>query len=83
MITPDTKDWTWVLATPCPECGYDAQTVPPADIGDRVRAALPRWEAVLRRPDVPGPPGARRVVRRRSTPATCATCSGSSTSGSS
>jgi hypothetical protein len=52
MITPDTKDWTWVLETPCPDCGYDAQTVPPADIGNRVRAALPRWEAVLRRPDV-------------------------------
>ena len=52
MITPDTKDWTWVLQTPCPECGYDAEAVPPASIGDRVRAALPRWAAVLARPDV-------------------------------
>src|SRR6202161_780133 len=51
MITPDTKDWTWVLETPCPDCGYDAHSVSPETIGDRVRAALPRWDAVLRRPD--------------------------------
>lgn len=24
-ITPDTKDWTWVLERPCPECGFDTQ----------------------------------------------------------
>jgi hypothetical protein len=23
-ILPDTKDWTWVLDRPCPECDYDA-----------------------------------------------------------
>jgi hypothetical protein len=51
MITPDTKDWTWVLETPCPDCGYDAGSVPPGTIGDRVRAALPRWQAVLQRRD--------------------------------
>lgn len=22
---PDTKDWTWVLESACPECGFDAQ----------------------------------------------------------
>jgi hypothetical protein len=52
MITPDTKDWTWVIDAPCPECGYDAATVEVAAIGSRVRAALPRWQAVLERPDV-------------------------------
>lgn len=52
MITADTKDWTWVLERPCPECGYDASGVPPTTIGDRVRATLPRWQAVLNRPDV-------------------------------
>ena len=31
-ITPDTKDWTWVLDRPCPECGYDASTVAVADL---------------------------------------------------
>jgi hypothetical protein len=51
MITPDTKDWTWVIETPCPDCGYNAQAVAPDTIGERVRAALPRWLAVLERPD--------------------------------
>ena len=23
-IVPDTKDWTWVLERPCPECGLNA-----------------------------------------------------------
>ena len=23
-ITPDSKDWTWVITTTCPECGFDA-----------------------------------------------------------
>ena len=22
-ITPDTKDWTWVMERPCPDCGFD------------------------------------------------------------
>ena len=25
-ITPDTKNWTWVLERPCPECGFDADS---------------------------------------------------------
>jgi hypothetical protein len=24
-IVPDTRDWTWVLERPCPDCGLDAQ----------------------------------------------------------
>jgi hypothetical protein len=51
MITPDTKDWTWVLSARCPECGFDAAQVEPATIGDRVRATIPRWQAVVRRSD--------------------------------
>jgi len=26
-IEPDTKDWTWVLERPCPECGFDATAI--------------------------------------------------------
>ena len=26
IIEPDTKDWTWVLDRPCPECGFEAST---------------------------------------------------------
>lgn len=50
-IEPDTKDWTWVLSQQCAECGLTASEVIPTEIGARVRADLPRWEAVLARPD--------------------------------
>jgi len=50
-ITPDTKDWTWVLNKPCAECGLAAGDVDPATVGDRIRAALPRWEEALGRED--------------------------------
>ena len=32
-ITPDTKDWTWVLERPCPECGFDPAAVDRDDLG--------------------------------------------------
>jgi hypothetical protein len=51
-ITPDTKDWTWVLERPCPECGFVAATMDPLAVGAAVRASLPRWRAALVRPDV-------------------------------
>ena len=50
-ITPDTKDWTWVLREPCPECGLAAGDVDPTTVGDRVRATFPRWEEALGRDD--------------------------------
>ena len=46
-ITPDTKDWTWVLGAACPECGYDARTVPATDVASRIRATVPLWLDVL------------------------------------
>ncbi len=51
-ITPDTKDWTWVLERPCPECGYVAGSFDPLAVGAAVRSSLPRWRSVLDRPDV-------------------------------
>ena len=49
-LPDDTKDWTWVIAQGCPECGWTPP--PPTEIAARVRATVPRWQAVLRRPDV-------------------------------
>lgn len=43
----DTKDWTWVLARPCGECGFDAATVRRDEVGARIRAGVPRWTEVL------------------------------------
>ena len=48
---PDTKDWTWVLAQQCPECGFTAADVDGAAIGSTVRELAPRWVAALARPD--------------------------------
>ena len=33
----DDKDWTWVLARPCPDCGYDAATVDRCAVPDLTR----------------------------------------------
>ncbi|KAA0101124.1 DinB family protein [Mycolicibacterium sp. P1-18] len=46
-IEPDTKDWTWVLAEPCPDCGYDAAAIRPAEVGDHVRRDAEGWVARL------------------------------------
>jgi hypothetical protein len=48
---PDTKDWTWVLQTPCPECGYRSGASP-GEIAEQVRGNVPRWQIVLQRPAV-------------------------------
>jgi hypothetical protein len=49
-ITPDTKDWTWVLRGPCPECGLDTSSVAPADIPAMIRANAGAWREPLAAP---------------------------------
>jgi len=51
-VTPDTKNWTWVLERPCPECGYDASLLAPGQVADQLRAQAQQWPAVLARSDV-------------------------------
>jgi hypothetical protein len=36
-ITPDTKDWTFVLERTCPECGFDVQTFPREQVASMIR----------------------------------------------
>jgi hypothetical protein len=50
-IIADVKDWTWVLQRPCPECGFEAASTTPATAASSLPELLPRWQAVLRRPD--------------------------------
>ena len=50
-ITPDTKDWTWVLERPCPECGFDVSTFGRAAVPDMIRTNAAAWRVVLGRPD--------------------------------
>ena len=49
-IVPDTKDWTWVLERPCPECGFDARAFPRELVGQMVRENACSWQEVLARP---------------------------------
>jgi hypothetical protein len=51
-ITPDTKNWTWVLDRPCGECGFDAASIRPEDVAGILRANAAAWPAVLERADV-------------------------------
>jgi hypothetical protein len=50
-IEPDTKDWTWVLARPCPECGFDPAGVDVADLADLIHDNTRGWYAALDGPD--------------------------------
>lgn len=51
-ITPDTKDWTWVLERPCPECAFAAPAVLPAAVVPTLEEAATVWSGVLAREDV-------------------------------
>lgn len=47
QIVPDTKDWTWVLERPCPDCGLDSREIAPDAVGPAVRSSIPRFVAAL------------------------------------
>ena len=47
-ITPDTKDWTWVLERICPECGFDVRSFPRETTGQLIRENAARWPELLR-----------------------------------
>lgn len=55
-ITPDTKDWTWVLERPCAECGFSAAGLDYDDIPALVRQNAAAWGPVLARGDVAARP---------------------------
>jgi hypothetical protein len=58
-VVPDDKDWTWVLARRCPECGFDA---PPDNPSPSPRSCAPTWKpggVALARP-----PSSLRSCRR-------------------
>jgi hypothetical protein len=46
-ITPDTKNWTWVLERPCPECGFVADSFAREDVGRIIRENTAEWERIL------------------------------------
>jgi hypothetical protein len=51
-IVPDTKDWTWVLGRPCPECGFDTSSFGLAELPAMIRANAAAWQDALRAANV-------------------------------
>lgn len=51
-IIPDTKDWTWVLESPCTECGFDSRRFSEHDVAALIRANAAEWPTMLSAPDV-------------------------------
>ena len=65
-IEPDTKDWTWVLDRPCPECGFDATSLHHTEVADRIRSDAADWVPRLHEPGVKravNPQSGRRWIR--------------------
>lgn len=50
-ITPDDKNWTWVLEQVCPDCGFDASSIDRTAVADLVRQNIAVWPALLARPE--------------------------------
>lgn len=46
-IIPDTKNWTWVIERPCPECGFDATDLDDTTVSAALLASTAEWPAVL------------------------------------
>jgi hypothetical protein len=51
-IEPDSKDWTWVLERPCPECGFVAGDVPVERLPETLLENAAAWVTALAAPDV-------------------------------
>lgn len=51
-IVPDSKDWTWVVERPCPDCGFEAGAMSGHALGAQILRAVEPWPDVLRRPEV-------------------------------
>jgi hypothetical protein len=49
VITPDDKNWTWVIERPCPECGFDASTTAATEVPGLVRDNTAAFQAFLAR----------------------------------
>lgn len=49
-IAPDTKDWTWVLDRPCPDCGFATTALRGPDVAAVVRRNAAAWPELTSHP---------------------------------
>jgi hypothetical protein len=47
VIVPDDKDWTWVLTSPCPDCGFDAANCSAESVASLTRENASVWSGLL------------------------------------
>jgi hypothetical protein len=59
-ITPDTKDWTWVLERPCAECDFDSGDYAREELATVIRANAAEWQDLLTNDNVKVRPSADR-----------------------
>lgn len=52
MITPDDKDWTWVLLEPCTDCGFDASACLATETAALIRANAADWANLHERGEI-------------------------------
>jgi hypothetical protein len=57
----ETKDWTWVLEQPCPECGMDTTTLTGPEVAPLIVRVAARWAEALK--SDPAPAKRRRPDR--------------------
>lgn len=60
QISPDDKDWTWVLDSVCRECGFDVRRFPREETGQMIRTNAAQWQTLLE--------GDPEEIRRRPSP---------------
>lgn len=53
-VPPESRDWTFVIAEGCAECGFTPQ--PPDRTGERLRATIPTWRSALAGRSAPARP---------------------------
>jgi hypothetical protein len=53
-VPGDDRDWTFVIADGCDECGF--RPFEPSETAQRISDGTERWRAILDRPDVAGRP---------------------------
>ena len=46
-ISPDTKNWTWVLERACPDCGFDSSSFPRGQVSQLLRDNAMQWQDIL------------------------------------
>jgi hypothetical protein len=47
QLTPDDKDWTWVIDRRCPDCGFDGSTFTAVDAAPAIRENAAEWNRLL------------------------------------